>query len=58
MFLTIAFEQFIMATISRQVKERSSSVNVLTVLTLILVDSVGGHPLGWLLSSSTVFLPS
>ncbi len=33
-----------MAAISQQVKERSSSINVLTVLTLILVDSVGGHP--------------
>ncbi len=42
-----------MAAISQQVKERTSSVNVLIVpvLTLILVDSVGGYALYRLLRS-------
>ncbi len=33
-------------------------MNVLMVLTLILVDSVSGHPLHGLLRSSAVSLPS
>ncbi len=41
MFSIIDFEQSIMAAISHQVKEWSS-INVLTVLTLILVDSSDG----------------
>ncbi len=46
-----------MAAISRQVRERSSII-VLTVLTLILVDSTSGHPLHWLLRSLAISLPS
>ncbi len=41
MFSVIDFEQSIMAVISQQVKEQSSSINVLTALTLILVDGIG-----------------
>ncbi len=44
-----------MGVISRQVKEQSS-INVLTVLTLILVDSVGDHPLCWRLYTAQLVL--